>query len=175
MPSKRSWQKIVKCNSWSDATINVHITESEMKKIDGVDGEVSYINPNRLGMDFDNFSGRSHEYIPNMSIADLIQLINRLELLGNQIIREALKSKTLQHRFGLELDSRRKLDFDIGTCPTSDEEEVIMHYADPLRNLDRFEIGRIDVRNVGKLIRVLKEAYIEYDQRILKSLLLREL
>jgi len=175
MPSKRIWQKTLKCDNWSDATINVHITESEMKKIDGVNGEVSYINPNRLGMDFDNFSDGSHDYIPNLSLADLIQLINRLELLSKKIIREALRSKTLQHRFGLELDSRRKLDFDVGVCRTSGEEEIIMHYEDPLRNLERFEIGKIDVRNLGKLIRILKEVYIEYNQLILKSLLLREL
>jgi len=175
MPGGRIWQKIVKCDSWSDATINVHITESDRRRIEGINGEVSYINPNRVGMDFDNFSDNSHDYIPNLSIADIIQLINRLELLGKNVIREALRSKTLSHRFGLELDSRRKLDFDIGTCPTSGEEEVIMHYEDPLRNLERFEIGRIDVRNLSRLVRVLKEAYIEYNQLTLKSLLLKEL
>src|SRR3972149_1163008 len=161
MPSKRIWQKTVKCDNWSDATINVHITESDKRKIEGINVEVSYVNPNRLGMDFDNFSNDSHDYIPNLSVADIIQLINRLELLGENIIREALKSKTLLHRFGLELDSRRKLDFDIGINPTSGEEEITMHYEDLLRNLERFKIGRIDVRNLSKLVRVLKEAYIE--------------
>jgi len=175
MSGKRIWQKTVQCDDWSDAAINIHITESERRKIEGIDGKVFYINPNRTGMDFDNFSNRSHDYIPNLSTADMIQLINRLDLLRKDYIREALRTKVLPHRFGLELDSRRRLDFDIGRCATSGEEEIRMYYEDPLRNIERFEIGRIDVKILLSLIRVLKEAYIEYNQLMLKSLILKEL
>jgi len=175
MDGKRIWYKTIRCDDWSDATINVHITKSEKRKIEGIEGRIAYINPNRIGIDFDNFSDGSHDYIPNLSMADLIQLINRLELLKHDSIREALRSKILPHRFGLELDSRRKLDFDIGVCSTSEEEEIRMCYEDPLRKIERFEIGRIDVKCLHKFIRALKEAYVEYNQLMLRLLILREI
>jgi hypothetical protein len=152
MRGKKVWKNTVRCDDWSDATINLHITKSDRRKIRGFAGRVSYINPNRIGMDFDNFDGESHAFIPNLNLADVIQLVNRLGLLSSGPIRKALKSKKLPHKFGVELDSRRKIDFDIGKCPTSGEEEIRIYYMDPLRKISRFEIGRINANCLYELI-----------------------
>jgi hypothetical protein len=175
MGGKRIWERIVKRDTWSDAKINVHITESDRRKIERIDRNVSYVNPNRIGIDFDNFHDNSHDYIPNVSIADLVQLINRLHLLQKDYVREAIKTKALSHGFGVELDSRRKVDFDLGICETSGEETIVIEYEDQLRKIDRFEIGSIDVEHLSDFIRAMKEAYIEYDHIVKRTLILGEL
>ena len=113
MRAKTVWEKNVGCDDWSDATINLHITEHERRRITGLAGNVSYINPNRIGMDFDNFSNGSHDFIPNLDLADVIQLINRLDLLNHDSVRKASRSKKLRFKLGVELDSRRKVDVSI--------------------------------------------------------------
>ena len=175
MKGKKIWEKSVECDDWSDARINVHITQSDKRKIDRIERNVFYVNPNRIGIDFDNFNDETHAFIPNLSVSDIVQLVNRLHLLQKDFIREALINKVIPHGFGVELDSRRKVDFDIGRCETSGEEEIIIEYEDPLRSIERFEIGRIDVEYLPRLIRSLKEAYIEYYHIMQKSLILKEL
>lgn len=174
MRGKKIWEKTVQCDDWSDATINLHITKSERRKIRGLAGKVSYINPNRIGMDFDNFDNGSHDFIPNLNLADVISLTNRLGLLSKDPVRKALKSKKLPYKFGVELDSRRRIDFDIGKCPTSGEEELRIHYMDPLRKIDRFEIGRIDIICLCELIEALKQTFIVYINLMNKALILKE-
>ena len=123
MRVEKIWDKTVRCDDWGDATINLHITKGDRRKIRGFAGKVSYINPNRIGMDFDNFGNGSNAFIPNLNLADVIQLINRLDLLSKDPVGRALKSHRFPYKFSVELDSRRKIDFDIGKCPTSGEEE----------------------------------------------------
>jgi len=176
MDGKRRWERRIRCDTWSDAIINLHITKSDRKKIKRVKDEIYYIiNPNRIGIDFDNFANGSHSFIPNLSPSDIIQIINRLEILSHDFIRKALRNRTIPHKFGVELDSRRKLDFDIGYCPQTGNEELRMYYEDPLRGIDRFEIGRIDASFLPELIKALKEVFVEYNHLMNRSLLLKEL
>lgn len=176
MDGKRRWERKIRCDDWSDAVINLHITKSDRKKIRRAKDETySLINPNRIGIDFDNFSDGSHNYIPNLSLSDIIQIINRLELLSHEIIRKALREGSIPHKFGVELDSRRKFDFDVGHSPISGNEEILMYYEDSLRGIYRFEIGRIDTSCLSALIKALKEVFIEYSHLMNKALLLKEI
>jgi hypothetical protein len=172
---KTIWQKRIKCQEGSDAIIEVHITGSERKQLIRMDRKISYINPNRIGIDFDNFNGDSHDYIPNLSVADLVQLINRLHLLQNDHVRNAIKKRDIDYVFGVEFDSRRKIDFGIAINHQTDNEQVVIEYEDPLREIKKFEIGRIDVDCIYLIISVLKEVYLEYNHVVEKALLLGEL
>jgi len=176
MNGKRRLERNIRCDDWSDAIINLHITKSDRKKIRRAKRETySLINPNRIGIDFDNFADGSHNYIPNLSPSDIIQIINRLELLSHETIRKALRDGSIPHRFGVELDSRRKFDFDVGYSSISGNEEILMYYEDSLRRIDRFEIGRIEVSFLSRLIRALNEIFIEYNHLMNRSLLLKEI
>lgn len=175
MRAPTKFEKKVQCDNWSEATINLHITKTSRKQIKRVKDEAYYIiNPSRIGIDFDDFAGRSHNFIPNLNPADIIQIIDRLEILSHNYIREGLRKGWIPHKFGVELDSRRKLDFDIGISSKSGKEELKMYYEDPLRKIPRFEIGRIDTSLLSTLIRALKEIFVEYSHYMSKSLLLKE-
>jgi len=176
MDGKKKWERKIRCDSWSDAVINLHITKSDTKKIRRAGDEIHYIiNPNRIGIDFDNFSNGSQSFIPNMNPSDVIQIINRLEILTHDYFRKTLRKGTIPYKLGVELDSRRKLDFDVGYSSISGNEEVLMYYEDSLRGIDRFEIGRIDIPCLSVLIKALKEAFIEYINLMNRALILKEI
>ena len=101
------------------------------------------------------------------------KIINRLDILSRDAIRDALEKGTIP-QLGVELDSRRKVDFDIGFSSISGNEEIRVYYEDPLRNIKRFELGRIELDFIWRLIKALKEAFIEYNHYMHKSLLLKE-
>lgn len=172
MRGEITWERKVTCLNNSTGNIKVHITKRELKQLYRTNRKVLYVNPNRIGIDFDNFNGDSHDFIPNLSIADLVQFINRLHLLKSETVRRAIEEGLIDHGFGIELDSRRKVDFGIEINRNTNQEEIIIEYEDPLREIESFEIGRIDIHNINDLIRALKEVYVEYDYLVKKALLL---
>ena len=60
-----------------------------MRKIEGIEGELHFKIPTRIGIDFYDFTEGSHDYIPNVSLSDLVQLINYLRLFANAKIGRA--------------------------------------------------------------------------------------
>jgi len=173
MGGRRIWERTVKCDDWSNATINIHITKSDTKQFRYREEYHAIINPNRIGIDFDNFKDGSHHFVPNLSPSDLIQIINRIEILSHPSIREALRKEKISVRLGVELTSNRRVDFDIGYSTKSRDEELRMYYEDP-GVLDRFQIGGIGAKFLRELIKALKEVFIEYNHYMNRALLLKE-
>jgi len=176
MAGKRSLEKTIKSDDWSNATINVHITKSDKKQFRFKGDFFAIVNPNRIGIDFDNFEDGSHYFIPNVTTSDLIQIINRIEILSYELIRKALREGKIRLTLGVELTSRRRVDFEIGYSPKSGNEELRMYYEDPggYGILERFQIGRIDVRLLKNLMKALKEILVEYNHYMNRALLLKE-
>lgn len=158
MRGQTCWERNIECN---DGTINVHITKQDSRKLSGVETPVFFIIPNRIGLDFYSFRDNgSIDYIPNASVSDIVQIIDRLHVLSSQIVREAFLKGVFKHKFGIELDFRRRLDFNIAI--NSNREEIIeMYYEDPKR-FGRFLIGTIEVSSLILLQRALKECIVEY-------------
>jgi len=168
MRGRVCWEKDIECDS---GTINVHITEQELHKVEGISGPLHFRVPSRMGIDFHNFRWKgSKDYIPNVGLSDIVQIIDRLELLGNGTLKEAFLKGVFKHKFGIELDFRRKLDLNL-TISDGGEETIEMYYEDPKR-FERFLIGSIEVKSLPSLIRAMKECIIEYMHLINKSLLL---
>ena len=167
-------EKTVRCDDWSNATINVHITKSDKKQFRFRGDFFAIVNPNRIGIDFDNFEDGSHYFIPNVTTSDLIQIINRIEILSYELIRKALREGKIRLTLGVELTSRRRVDFEIGYSPKSGNEELRMYYEDP-GVLERFQIGRIDTSLLKNLIKALKEVFVEYNHYMNRALLLKEI
>jgi len=164
---KVCWERNVKCG---EGVINIHITEDKQRKVSGVEGNFNFIIPNRIGIDFHNFREESYDYIPNVSLSDIVQLINRLHLLGSETVRKALLARVIPHRFGVEFDFRRKLDFDVKVYGTKDE-QIEMYYEDPKR-FERFMICCIEPESLPPLEHALKECVVEYTYLTNKLLLL---
>lgn len=158
MRSKPCWEKNIECNS---GIINVHITEHELHKVEGVEGTFYFRLPSRIGIDFYNFRYKgSRDWIPNVSVSDMVQIIDRLYLLSDKIIREAFLKGVFKHKFGIELDFRRKLDLNL--IISADKEEIVeMYYEDPKR-FGRFLIGSVEATSLPLLIRSMKLCIVEY-------------
>jgi len=167
MRGRVCWEKKVKC---SDGVISVHITEDTIRKIEGIEGELHFRIPSRIGIDFHDFKEGSHDYIPNVSLSDLIQLINYLHLLSNSNFRRKLITGVFPHRFGIEFDFRRKLDLDVKSVGEG-REIIEMYYEDPQR-FERFLAGWIEPWRISTLILALKECVVEYSYLTNKALLL---
>lgn len=154
----------------SDGVISIHITEETKRKIEGIEGELHFKIPTRIGIDFYDFREGSHDYIPNVSLSDLVQLINYLRLFANPNVRRGLIEGVIPHKFGIEFDFRRKLDLDVK--PKGRGREVVeMYYEDPQR-FKRFLACWIEPSEIPLLMRALKECVIEYTYLTNKSLLL---
>ena len=159
MRGETCWERNIEANG---GIINVHITAPDSNKV-YVDGTpVYFTNPSRIGIDFNNYKFEgSKDYIPNASVSDLTQIINRLRLFRSQIIRDAYYKGVLEHNFGIELDFRRRLDLNLAIS-LGKKEIVEMYYGDP-RRFERALFGSIEVESLIKLIRAMKECIVEYN------------
>lgn len=170
MRGKVAWQKEIKCIAQPNAKVIVHITKSENKRIK----DYNYVNPNRIGIDFDGFNDSSHDYIPNLNLADLISLIQRLNLLKGCSFRDVLKEGKFIRSFGVELDSRRKIDFEVESSGADKHDQIKVCYEDNLRKLERFKICSLEDNELPEIINALKEAFVQYTYYMNRFLILEE-
>jgi hypothetical protein len=152
------WERNIECGG---GIINVHITKQDSRKLLGVEAPIFFIIPSRIGIDFYNFRHNgSIDYIPNASVSDIVQIIDRLHVLSSEIVREAILKGVFKHKFGIELDFRRRLDLNLA-INANKKEIVEMYYEDP-RRFGRFLIGAIEVSSLVLIQRALKECIVEY-------------
>jgi hypothetical protein len=141
----------------------VHITKAERIRIGGV---YRYFFSPRIGIDFylpENYPDGEYEFIPNLELGDIARLIRILELVEEDHTFESLVSGNIKpFRIGLAFETDLKRRIIVGAGSDEESDYITVKYEGVHKGTEVSIEYAFTREGIGKFIKILKEAIVEY-------------